>query len=68
MHRSALIAPTLLTTAAAAVAHPGHGDPSRGSGFLHHLAEPVHILTGLLLVAGVVALARLARARRHARD
>ena len=39
----ALVLPLLLTPAAAAWAHPGHGDETTSLGLLH-MFEPIHLL------------------------
>ncbi|MBC8426591.1 hypothetical protein H8E07_20945 [bacterium] len=68
MHRFNLIALATLSTVRIAAAHPGHGDPGRGSGLAHHLTEPAHILFLFALVIGLVALKRLVWERWRTRD
>jgi hypothetical protein len=56
----ALVLPLLLTPAAAAWAHPGHGDETTSLGLLH-MFEPIHLLPVLVVVAVALGLRRLLR-------
>jgi hypothetical protein len=66
MRWTQIIVTAALAIARGAGAHPGHGDPARGHGLEHHLTEPVHVLTGLALVAAVLVLGGILRRDRRA--
>ena len=61
MKQRILLALALAISAMGASAHEGHGAIS---GALHYVAEPMHLLPGLLLLATVALIARRVRRQR----
>ncbi len=61
----AIVVSTLASPAA--VAHPGHGEPSQAFSVAHHLSEPAHLIAWLACVLFVLAAAIGWRHRRFAR-
>jgi hypothetical protein len=53
-------------TGAAAVAHPGHGQPGHGYTLVHYLTEPFHVIVGLSVIGAIVA--GFALLRKRSRD
>jgi hydrogenase/urease accessory protein HupE len=49
-----------------AAAHPGHGDPSLGNGWVHLLAEPRHALALMAAIALCAAIFGVEKRRRAA--
>jgi hypothetical protein len=58
------VAGAVLSVASAALAHPGHGLGGDGSGWLHHLSEPLHVAPPALIGLSLALAWRRWRAAR----
>lgn len=58
--KSALRIAAVWLLAAPLMAHEGHGTPGQGHTASHYLTEPMHVLSGALLLAAMVGLSLVA--------